>query len=88
MGSVFDLMCSLHYQLTNSLPKSPTQHKISPKDETEDELLSVYVLVCWRVREKLLLTGQKAVGPGEDVWVSLSHPLWQPPQLLHLVPAT
>lgn len=82
MGNIFDLMCSLLYQLTHSLPKSPPQHKIS------SELLSVYVLVCWRVREKLLLTGQKPVGPGEDVWVSLSHPLWQPQQLLHLVPAT
>ena len=44
--------------------------------------------MCWRDREKFLLTVQKTVGPGEDVWGSLSRPLWQPLQLLCLVPAT
>ena len=37
-------MCFLHYQLTNSLPKSPPQHISSPEEETEGELLNVYVL--------------------------------------------
>lgn len=85
---VFDLKCSLHYQLTSSLPGSLPQHKILPRGGIEAELFTVYVLVCWTVREKLLLTGQRVVGPEGDVWVSLSHPLWQPLQLLHLVSAT
>lgn len=44
--------------------------------------------MCWRVKERLLLTGQRVVGPGGDVWVPLSHPLRQPLQLLCLGPAT
>lgn len=48
--------------------------------------------MCWCVGvlegQAKALTGRRVVAPGGDVCVSLSHPLWQPLQLLHLVPAT
>lgn len=49
-------------------PKSPPQHISSLRRKAEGELLNVYVL---EGQGEVLLTGQKMVGPGEDVWESV-----------------
>ena len=58
MDSVFDLLCPFHHQLANTLPQHKIRHTHPhspyPKEELEIELLNEYVLVCWRVRQKLL----------------------------------